>query len=601
MRPGIHLLVALAVFSLAAPAAAQKKVKVVFHVMSQCPYAVQAENGFLPVYKKLRRHVDWRLEYIGTDKNGQLESMHGHSEVQGDMLQLCARKVSTRGWTTFLDCQNQSWRKIPANWKACANMAGINVGKMRRCYQGTKGQDLLRRSFLRSKAARAHGSPTIMINGKAHSGGRSERDFTAAVCRAMTHRRKPAVCRQIPPEPVVMATALSDRRCPKCDKRIAEVERIMKKRFFPKLQVTRLDWSSPKAKKLYRILGLSSLPTMVFDHNADRASKFNAIKRFMKQHGRYWVLTGIGVTHDPNKEICNNKVDDTGNGKVDCADAQCSQDMLCRKRVPRKLDLFIMSQCPYGVRAVNSLKEVLPHFRGRLRLDIHYIATKTASGFSALHGRSEVEENIRQLCAKKHYGKRNRYLSYLWCRYTGNAWRSDDWKPCATGGISPLVIERCANGAEGRALLEQDIKLAKGLQISASPTWLTNNRHKFNGISPRQIWTGVCKRNGRGARRPSLAARPRPILPRAAAVPRPAARPPAGAVRRRQAAARSASRSATRCWTATSDASRPKSPPPPGPCCCRRSGPGAYPGARRRPPPRGAGPCRRPAPPWATR
>ena len=67
-----------------------------------------------------------------------------------------------------------------------------------------------------------------------------------------------------------------------------------------------------------------------------------------------------------------------------------------------------MAWCPYGVRAVNALKEVLPHFRGRLRLDIHYIATRTASGFSALHGQPEVDENIRQLCVKKHYHRRQR-------------------------------------------------------------------------------------------------------------------------------------------------------------------------------------------------
>ncbi len=383
---------------------------------------------------------------------------------------------------------------MPAGWEACARQARIKVSKLRACFLGQQGENLLRRSFLRSKAANAGGSPTIVINGLVHKGGRSERDFTAAVCAAITGRR-PALCGAIPPEPVVRAISLSDRRCARCEKRIREINDLMKRRFFPKLQVTQMDWSSAAARKLYRKLGLKALPTMIFHKGVERAGKFNRISRFLARKGSYRVLTSVGVNHDPTREICDNRVDDTGNGRVDCADVQCKQAMVCRKQVPRKLEVFIMSQCPYGVRAVNALKKVLPHFRGRLRLDIHYIATRTSTGFSALHGQSEVDENIRQLCAKKHYARRNQYLSYIWCRFQGADWRGDDWRKCATGGISPLVIQRCWKGAEGKRLLEQDIKIAKVLGVAASPTWLTNNRHKFSGISPRQIRAGVCKHN----------------------------------------------------------------------------------------------------------
>lgn len=73
MRPTrwmVPVLAALAVFALALPTLAQTKVKVVFHVMSKCPYAMQAFSGFLPAFQQLRRHVDWRLEHIVTEENG---------------------------------------------------------------------------------------------------------------------------------------------------------------------------------------------------------------------------------------------------------------------------------------------------------------------------------------------------------------------------------------------------------------------------------------------------------------------------------------------------------------------------------------------------
>jgi hypothetical protein len=83
-------------------------------------------------------------------------------------------------------------------------------------------------------------------------------------------------------------------------------------------------------------------------------------------------------------------------------------------------------------------------------------------------------------------------MRYIWCR--NKSYRSSDWKPCATGGISAAVIERCV-AQEGTRLLEQDIRLAEALSISGSPTWLANNRHTFGGIAPESIKGRLCQHN----------------------------------------------------------------------------------------------------------
>ena len=492
----VFVVSALTLVCFSTPAEAREKVKLELYVMSKCPYGVQAEEGILPVLKKLRRHIDFQLEFIVTEKAGRMTAMHGDDELLGNMQQLCARKLWPRRWATFLACQNESWRDIPEGWEECAKRARINRKRLRACFQGPRGKKLQRLSMLRARAANAVGSPTIRIDGQDYSGGRSELDFTRAICaRFPDRKRSPAPCRKLPPEPRVSATSLSDKRCTNCDKRVAEVERIIKNRFFPRITITRVDYMSARGKKLYAELQLKYLPALLLSSNIETSSRFKQLKRWMSRKGPYYALGGLGLEHDPTREICTNRVDDTGDGKVDCDDPQCKQSLACRRNIPGKLDLFIMSQCPFGVRAVNSLKELLPHFGRKLRLEIHYVADRTASGFSALHGQPEVDENIRQLCAKKHYPKRNKYLDYLWCRYTGRAWRSEDWRPCATQGISAAVIERCWQGTEGAGLLEQDIRHAKALGISASPTWLANNRHKFGGISARQIWKGLCKHN----------------------------------------------------------------------------------------------------------
>src|SRR5262245_41945106 len=63
-------------------------VKVDLHVMSQCPYGVQAENAFKDVVAKFGPDIDLHVEFIGqTAPGGDLSSMHGPNEVKGDLLQ----------------------------------------------------------------------------------------------------------------------------------------------------------------------------------------------------------------------------------------------------------------------------------------------------------------------------------------------------------------------------------------------------------------------------------------------------------------------------------------------------------------------------------
>ncbi len=477
----------------------RERVAVVMYVMSQCPYGVTAIDAFLPVLAEMGDRVDFRLEYIGEIRNGKLTSMHGDAEVQGNIHQLCARALypKQKQWTAFVACENKIWRSLPAGWQGCAREAGMDVGRMGSCVGGKQGQDLLRASFEASKRANAFGSPTIVIAGKEYSAERSKVDFIRAACQSMTH--KAAACSKLPPpheEPVVLATIISDKRCPKCEARIKEVEGIMAGRFFPKLRVSdRLDWSDPRAKALYKQLKLKALPAMLLGTGVEKAKKFKYIQRYLARAGTFWQVGGLGVNHDPYAEICDNKIDDTGDGKVDCRDPGCKGTLICRRERGRMVTVFIMSQCPFGVMAVNAMKEVLANFGRQMKLEIHYIGDVNSAGEpTAMHGQSEVDENIRQLCAAKHYRKGNKYLDYVWCRFTGRDWRTDDWRKCARGGISARVIERCFNGP-GKKMLLRDYKVARKLGIGASPTWLANNRYKFSGVAAEAIKQQLCKRN----------------------------------------------------------------------------------------------------------
>ena len=479
----------------ASSSASGAQVKLEFYVMSKCPFGVQVAQGIKPVLDEIGDAVDFRMDYIVNEKDGKLTAMHGEPELKGNIIQLCAMKhyPDVKKYMGFIDCWNADWRKIPAGWESCADKAGMDKGKLRSCSDGKEGEGLQRESMKRAQAKNAQGSPTIFLAGEAYRGGRSKNDFMRAICDKLPTGKKPTPCSKIPEEPLVEAIVLTDKRCAKCQ--TAGLENNLKMRFFPKLKVETLDYSDPKGKELYKSLGIKLLPVWLFKKGVENSSKYAQIQRWMMPKGEYKQLR-VPASFDPTAEICDNKKDDTGNGKVDCDDATCKSTLICRKEKPRDVQVFVMSQCPYGVRALDAMKEVLGTLK-QIKFDVHFIADEaegTETGFNALHGQPEVRENIRMLCAKKYYPNKYKYMDYIWCRNKNI--RSEEWKACAkSSGMSVAKLERCSTGPEGKKLHGADIKIAKALQFSGSPSWLANNKFKFSGIAADPIKNSICQHN----------------------------------------------------------------------------------------------------------
>ena len=464
-------------------------VRVQAFVMSKCPFAAQAQAGLLGLKKKLGDRLQLRFDYIVTRENGRFSALHGQPEVEGNIKQLCVQKYYPQKIIDFIACQNRDFEAIPKNWRSCAKSLDLAVDKLETCAKGDEGKNLLTESMQRANDANAKGSPTILVAGKAYQGGREANDFLRAACPAFPGDR-PTACGDLPPQREVNLLVLNDQRCKSCA--TANFEKNLKHRFFPKLIVKQVDYGTEEGKKLFAAVGVKRLPALIFDATVTKAEKYGAISRWIKQRGEHYVLK-MPATFDPTAEICDNKKDDTGDGKIDCQDPTCKARLVCRKEIKRKVDIFVMSQCPFGAQALLAMDEVLKNFKGKVAFDVHYIADQKDDGsFSALHGQPEVDENIRQLCAKAVYGKKDRYLKYVYCR--SNTYRSNDWKGCAKGGISAQKITQCAT-KRGDKLLSHDIKLAAALRIAGSPTFLANNRHKFHGVTPEKIKNEVCKHN----------------------------------------------------------------------------------------------------------
>ena len=207
------------------------------------------------------------------------------------------------------------------------------------------------------------------------------------------------------------------------------------------------------------------LPTILLSPDVEKDTEgAAALSRFLRPLGNYRELK-LGGQHDPMGEICKNAGDEDGNGAADCADDKCKATLGCRPAVPGTLDMFVMSQCPYGAQAMMAAAEIAPVFGKDLTVNVHFIGDGDVSSLQSMHGPPEVEEDIREICAAKKYPKDNQFLKYLACR--SKDYKSMEWKGCAKeAGMDEAVIQACYDG-EGKQLLADTFKFASLAEIGS--------------------------------------------------------------------------------------------------------------------------------------
>jgi len=281
----------------------------------------------------------------------------------------------------------------------------------------------------------------------------------------------------------VNVVVLNDNRCGKdCD-----VSRLMTQltSLFPGIDVKPLDIGMPEGKQVLEDSKIPFLPAILFDSTVESNKGYPAVSKYLEKAGKYWSLT-IGANWDP---YCDPSPEH-------CSEDKCKDRVSCRQEVPGKLDLYVMSQCPYGVVAMNSMKEVLSAFKEDLDFKISYLTTydEKTGKIASLHGQPELDEDMREFCAMEEYGKDYKYMDYIWCR--NQDVKSADWQKCATdNGMDAAKIKACAEGEEAKSVIIEQAKTGKQLGIFASPTFMVNNKKLFNAVSPAQIQEGICKSN----------------------------------------------------------------------------------------------------------
>lgn len=409
------------------------KAKVDFYVMSQCPYGTQVEDAVKPVLDKFGNAVEFSLNFIGEETSpGKFQSLHGIKEVLGDTVQLCAAKYDSDKYMDMVVCMNENAQDIPENWEECAKDANMKVDKIKACYDGDEGKELLSESFKKSKAINAQGSPTIYMNEKSYEGGRDALSFQRAICStpALTDHseckdmpvcgddsdctsepekigqcenpnKKEATC--IYTEPVkITIKVLNDKNCKTCD--TAKLTAVTKS-IFLSASVVEVDVSTEEGKKIVQENKIVKLPAYLFE---EKVAETYA-----------WKKSGPQLTNAFEKVSSGYKLLDAVTGANYFVDESAREEFY--KSIGVKLgdnkpqiDFFVMSYCPYGNQAEEAMKPVYDLLKDKAVFNPHYVIyengnecyTDEQSGqsYCSLHGGQELHQNVREACVKDEYG-----------------------------------------------------------------------------------------------------------------------------------------------------------------------------------------------------
>lgn len=171
-------------------------------IMSYCPFGLQAEKMYLPVYDLLKDKADIGIYFVNY-------AMHDKKEIDENLRQYCIQEEQKEKYYSYLSCFVKE-----DNFEKCLGEAKIDKTKLNSCVSKTDSEFKITQqyndkdSWLSGKFPKfdvhadlnekyeVKGSPTVVINDKVVSvNPRSPEKFKEAICNAFD--KAPSECSEI--------------------------------------------------------------------------------------------------------------------------------------------------------------------------------------------------------------------------------------------------------------------------------------------------------------------------------------------------------------------------------------------------------------------
>jgi len=182
-------------------------------VMSYCPYGLQAQKMYLPVYDLLKDKATMGIYFVNY-------AMHGKKEMDENLRQYCIQKDQSDKLSAYLKCFTASKTSADgtADFGACLKTAGVDNGKLNTCIVASDKEFNVTADFndkskwvsgqfpkfevnndLNEKYG-VQGSPTIVINDK---------DVSESITTRSPETLKQVICSAFNNQPEECKTTLS--------------------------------------------------------------------------------------------------------------------------------------------------------------------------------------------------------------------------------------------------------------------------------------------------------------------------------------------------------------------------------------------------------
>ena len=152
------------------------------YAMSLCPFANEVKRQLIPIVKRYKSQIDFKMFYIADDFGGptndptRFNSLHGIPEIWENIHQLVIAKYYPDVFLDYLLCYTKNYRNY-ASWKQCANLFDIDVEKVERLAQSEEGFFLLSNN-IKAQHLAIEDSPTLIVNGSVYK----SKDFGIQHC-----------------------------------------------------------------------------------------------------------------------------------------------------------------------------------------------------------------------------------------------------------------------------------------------------------------------------------------------------------------------------------------------------------------------------------
>jgi len=222
------------------------------------------------------------------------------------------------------------------------------------------------------------------------------------------------------------------------------------KQTLPAINLTRLDFEHKEAQEVLSSLNLDFIPAVIFTGTPSQEESSRLKDKF-----------NVSITQ--NRAAIPRKV----------IEETAVLELVKRKTIPGQLDLFVMSLCPFALEAETRLINYLKNHKLDIVLKLHYLVNVESNIFTSLHGDRELREDKRQLIIQKYWPKI--FSDYLLMRQ-----KNSYLNTLKELRVAPYGIE--AKLPEAQTALFEDYHLAQELGISASPTFLWQNRYLISRL-----------------------------------------------------------------------------------------------------------------------